>query len=797
MSRVCRQAAFALVLALAALALPAHHAAAQGPNENPETAQAAIPVLNFLANNDVCDSWVEAQNVGNNFTRIALVAWGEPAFCPPQCAGPLKVECSGLLKPGSAWNFYGAQIPSGTKSARLYSLNARSLSEVGLADQFGFDDVIADVLCETLFFGVVGDCDDYRRFQLAYNQGGTFAGLPMDVAVGEPIAAEVLRQCGGPDHPNTIASKYGAIEAFKFGQFDPVFGGYSFYAPLLFADASGFESVLYLQNVGTDCTTVELWFQQQDDCLRASICEVFTLAPGETFQYNASDCVGPGWTGSAWARTSQPMALAIDHIAPSLLMSYSGVPGQLKFAFNGEPYYSPGSVVAYAPLIYSEYQGWDTGIQVQNLSGIHAAKVKVYFMDRSGDIITTLVDWICPRGTQSFFVPAIAGLPGNWVGTARVESQEWFTPGGPSVPPTAVTAVAHLIKYADIQRTTPNEAIAYNLLNEFEGYDWQIGSGNGGTESGVGLLAIPSLLKDRDGATGVTTEVAIANLVPKPGFTDFAIYIYDMNGLIDYVCEKLSAKQVEYIDLQTWGYINNGFKGSAIVSATFWEHDVFDDNGTFVRNVVGLGAATVERTNTILGENIPGDEATGTTAFPVAGPFDFEGLNAPQCPGLEGAPGYGGVPECPTITLSSGNINRPVPDGGSLSSTLQAANVPIGCLVGDVNLFLTLTHSNDADVTVSLDHAGEISQLFSGICSGSANVIATIDDDAPTPIGSACPPVGGTWTSQSGTGLKEFNLDFMSDSPNGDWSLQVDDNTANGAAGQLLNWELTIKTARP
>jgi hypothetical protein len=643
-ARLPRLFQFALALALAAglvrgLAVPAH---AQPPNNNsPSSSQIAVPILNYLANNDICETWLEVQNIGDEFTRAALVVWGAPAFCPPQCAGPLKVECSGLLKPGSTWNFIYSQVPTGAKSGMIYSFSAQQLSAVGLADDFGFDDIIADLMCESLFFGVVGDCDDFRRFQIAYSQGGVFAGMPMDIAIGEPLAVEVLRRCSdGVEIQNTIASKYGGIEAYEFGVYDPVFGGFSFYAPLLYAAASGFESVVYLQNAGIDCTTVEIWFRQQDDCLRALICEVFTLAPGETFQFSASDCVGPGWLGSAWLRTSQPMAIVVDHIAPSLLMTYAGTPGQLKYSFNGEAFYTPGSFVAYGPLVYSEYQGWDTGIQVQNLSGTLAAKVKVYFLDRSGGIITTLVDWICPRGSQSFFLPAVAGLPGNWVGSVRVESQEWFTPGGPAVGPAGITAVAHLIKYADIQRTSANEALAYNLLQEFEAYDWQLGSGNGGLESGVGLLAVPSLLKDLTN-TGVTTELAITNLVPKPGFTDFAIYIYDMNGLIDFVCQKLNEKQVEYIDFQRWGYLPSGFKGSAVISATFWEHDVFDNEGNFVRNLVGLSAVIVERTGTILGENIPGDQASGTAAFPIPGPFDFEGPNVPHCPGLEGAPGFG------------------------------------------------------------------------------------------------------------------------------------------------------------
>ena len=99
--------------------------------------------------------------------------------------------------------------------------------------------------------------------------------------------------------------------------------------------------------------------------------------------------------------------------------------------------------------------------------------------------------------------------------------------------------------------------------------------------------------------------------MPKPGFTDFAIYIYDQNGLIDYVCQKLNEKQVEYITLDTWGYVNPGFKGSAIISAVFWEHDVFDNEGNFLRNLVGLGAVAVQRTGTRLGEDVPGDEAAG------------------------------------------------------------------------------------------------------------------------------------------------------------------------------------------
>ncbi len=602
-----------------------------------------LPILNFQGMDDVCRTWIEVQNVGSEYKKAVLVTWGEPGFCPPQCAGPLKVECSGLLKPGSTWNFLGAQVPTGSKSGMVFQFSAKQLSEVGV--DLGFDDVVADLMCETLFFGVVGDCDDYRRFKKAYEENGDFAGIPMNDRVkGDGIlAVDVLRHCPGDVTPGVeVSSKYNGIAGRHLGAYDPVFGGYAYYVPLLYADKAGFNSVMYIQNGGLECTSVELWFKAQDDCLRARICEIFTLAPGESYQFDSTDCVGPDWQGSAWLRSTQPLGIAVDIIGRDVMMTYIGEPAQLNYTYDPEEAdFTVGNQVAYGPLIYSEYQGWDSGLQVQNLSSVTAAKVKVYFLDRSGDVITTLVDWICPRGSQTFFLPVVHNMPGNWVGTARVESQEWWTPGDPMVYPPYIVGVATLIKYNDAARGEAQEAIAYNLLPEHKAFDWQIGYGAGGTESGVGLLAIPSLLKDLD-ATGVTTEIAIQNVVPKPGFTDFAIFIYDQNGLLDFVCEKLNEKQVEYINLQTWGYVNPGFKGSAIVSAVFWEHEVFDKTGFFLRNLVGLAGVSVERTGTALGEDVPGDEAAGSRAIPFREQdiedaefsFGFQGPAAPLCPGL-------------------------------------------------------------------------------------------------------------------------------------------------------------------
>ncbi|MEO8084357.1 MAG: carboxypeptidase-like regulatory domain-containing protein [Ardenticatenales bacterium] len=602
--------------------------------EIPTGRQIHLPILNYEANDNVCNTIIEAQNVGAWPSKALLMVWGAPGFCPPQCTGPLKVECSGLLAPGSTWNFLGAQLPGRAKSGMVFSAPAIETSQSGGPSA----DVFADLLCEALFHDVVGSCDNYRRFKQAFNSYGVWqtATYNFDFRryAGASLAVEVVRKCPGDQNPLVnVTGGYDGLADEQLGSYDPVYNGYAFFAPLVYADMGGFSSWMYIQNGGYECTSLEIWFKAQDDCNRPRVCDVSTLAPGETYQFDAASCVGPGFVGSAYVRASQPVSIVVDQIGQDVLMSYTGNPSELKYTYAGAPFFTTGSQVAYGPLTYSEYQGWDSLVQVQNLSQINNAKVKVYFLDRSGGIIDTLVDWICPGGSAGFFLPIISALPGNWVGSVRVESQDWFVAGQPGIEAPNVTGVVAMTKYGDATRTTALEAMAYSMFPEQRAYDWQTGSGYGGLYSGVGRIGIPSFMKDLHG-TGLSTELAINNVVPVPGFTDFVIYIYDQNGLINSLCEKLGEKQVEYLDVASnLGILPDGFKGSAVISAVYWEHYTFDQANHIARNVVGLAAVKIERSSTMLGMDIPGDESAASPGFPIIGPFAFAGPVI-GCPGV-------------------------------------------------------------------------------------------------------------------------------------------------------------------
>ena len=233
------------------------------------------------------------------------------------------------------------------------------------------------------------------------------------------------------------------------------------------------------------------------------------------------------------------------------------------------------------------------------------------------------------------------------------------------------------------------------------------------------------------------------------------MFIYDQNGLLDYFCQKLTEKQVEYIDLATWGYVNPGFKGSAIISATFWEHDVFDGTGFFMRNLVGLGAVAIERKGRRgYEEDIPGDEAAGSRGIPFASTFDEDGEPvfefcfmgyAPLCPGF---PDLRPDPaDCPAeITVSCENCPLPIPatgTAGMMDTAIANVGITAQCEVVDVNVTLDLNHTWNADLDVDLTSPeGTPSRLFDDICGASDNMQVILDDDAGAPDRQRLPAVG-------------------------------------------------------
>ncbi|MFQ5855256.1 MAG: hypothetical protein ACE5LU_06400 [Anaerolineae bacterium] len=504
--------------------------------------------LPAIDHGDEWETWIQVQNVGLSETKAIGFLWGDyTGACPPQAPGPLTVVCTGLLHPGAAWAWMTYQLTPAARSGIVYSVPAS----------------IADEACE-LAFRTRGSHFAWLRWERE------FAGQ------GEPIAVTVNRIGPGGEEGIQVASSYTGISETMEGVNDPLFGGFTYYAPLLYNEYHDLDSELIIQNSGNECSSVEIWYKEQADCLRSTVRTIGGIAPGESLRI-APDGLPISSQGSAWIRASQPLGIVVDHRGRGLLMSYRAVPADSAGAD-----FTAGAFINYAPLIYREFNGWDTGIQVQNLSSTHNAKVKVTFLDNSGNTMATVADWVCPRGSQTYFLPAINQLPGRYVGAAVITSQGWFSPGAPAVDAARVSSVVNLINYGT------GQALSYNALTPQE-------------TQGIGAVGIPLLLQNR---RGITSQVAIQNLNPNPGSTTFRLSIHSPNGLIDGFCFTLGRGQIIYFDLADIRILNPGFRGSAVITVT----------SSSQRGAPAIGAVMVER------GTWPGDQSKATEGFPIPMP---------------------------------------------------------------------------------------------------------------------------------------------------------------------------------
>lgn len=575
-----------------------------------------LPALGFAEGVDLCAATVSAQNLSDAPARPLLVTWGDPS-AGGACAGPTAVVCGGILPPGSAWEFPFGTIGAGAASGAVYSFNLRPLSELGAA--VGGDEPAADYLCRTLPGLLVGDCDAFARFNAAYAAGTDFAGVPLGRAAAGGVAAEVTRLCPGDASPGSLVSAgYAALGTRDLGTEDRALGGYLMYAPFAIHRV-GFHSEFHVQNAGAAAAEVELWYRWQDDCSRAAICRSFRLEPGEARSVSASECGGPDSGGNAWVQSEQPLALTVDVAGHDSQFTYRGIAPLLTSDAAGAALPAGGRTTAFGPLFLDPGHGWDAGVQVQNLGRNRPALVNVSFLDAEGTPLAVYDDYICPAGSQTYFLPVSDARPGLGIGSLRVVSQSVLRDGGAA--PAPIAAMALMMQYSDPARSALIASGAYTLRSEREALARLPGSASrapgGGADpalTGVPAVALPGLVK-AVGTPLQTSQLAIANFVPAPGTTQFAVLLRDANGLVEVLCHTLDAGKVLHLDLATLAGVPAGFRGAAIVSATHWTHEVWGPGDGPPQRLVGLGAVAIRGGG---GPDRPGDEIGLSEGLPLA-----------------------------------------------------------------------------------------------------------------------------------------------------------------------------------
>jgi len=137
------------------------------------------------------------------------------------------------------------------------------------------------------------------------------------------------------------------------------------------------------------------------------------------------------------------------------------------------------------------------------------------------------------------------------------------------------------------------------------------------------------------------------------------------------------------------------------------------------------------------------------------------------------------------LTFASGAVNLPIPDNNpaGVSHTLSVSQT---WPVTDVNVNLSITHTYDSDLVVTLTHNNTTVTLINRRGGSGDNFTnTTLDDEASAAIGAGSAPFTGSYRPDQP--LSAFDGMSM----NGPWTLKVVD-TANVDVGTLLNWSLAI-----
>lgn len=482
---------------------------------------------------------------------------------------------AGRTRDGSGVSDGSDYIRLGARSGAVFSFNSRIYDSKD--DDIAICDVNADLMCETLYFGVQNDPEDYRRFKRAFDEGIDFAGLSMPEVAGSPIRVQVYRRCQTEDgSPATdLYSARSGTAATTWPPSEPPAEAsppWTYHIPLVSAASDGAQPAsattserLYLQNTGWACASVELWARPLGGCGLERRLAGLELAPGEQRSVDAGAIrfpeLGDLPAGSLRLSSDQRLALVTESRGADWLASTEILAAAPR---------------AVAPLLHIEpAAGWNTRLHLLNPSAHSAAELRVTVSDLAGGrLVDERVD-LCPLGLRVIDLGALPGQTlGAQLGAARVERIDAGADDG-------FVALAELVRRDGGGRVV--EAARYPL-EPFAS----------SAELGGGLLSLPIL--SHAPASGIPpATLALHNANPSAGFTDAAIYLFDRNGFVDLDCQRLGAGATTRLAIPDLAGLSKGFDGHALVSASYWEHPEPDPLGGLERNRALLVASLVER----------------------------------------------------------------------------------------------------------------------------------------------------------------------------------------------------------
>jgi hypothetical protein len=300
-----------------------------------------------------------------------------------------------------------------------------------------------------------------------------------------------------------VANMTGVTSAASYSGFASGDVGDELYAPGVYKNYYGFTTNLVVQNTTANPVDVTV-----------EIFEPGNSTPVETF----NELAVPAYASVNFDQGN----LATDGIYSAKISATGAVAAVVDIWKGSSQLYSynpfgSGTIVAYAPVLMNGYYGFNTALTVQNL-GTASTEVAVSYSD--GTVVTKTV----AIGSSTLFYTPNEGVPTNWIGSAKIESD-----GEP------IIAIIN-------EEGTANRAASYSGF------------------AGGGMMAnAPIVLK---GYYNYSTSITCQNI----GSSATDITITYSNGATEEVTGVPANGTALFYQPNTTG-LSDGFNGSAVLTA--------------------------------------------------------------------------------------------------------------------------------------------------------------------------------------------------------------------------------------
>jgi hypothetical protein len=478
---------------------------------------------------DPWETWIQVQNVGTDDTGAIFFGWGEySALCPNNDPGTIAHYCQ-LIQGNAVWTLR-TQLTDTIRSAIVYAVPEDVFQQACTASELTEHD--AEAWRCWVEEWESGTCE---------GTGGGWATPPG--GQGEDLAVTVTRY-GDNDYDTFVSSAYTGISEEMEGQGPP----YEYFAPYVMKGYNGLDTELTIQNSGEVCTSVWIHYKQEGTCTTVYDQHIEQLAPGESIGLKVPNVgeIPCYWLGSAYITAGVPLGIVVDKTSffePCLECIDRG---KLTTARVGPYDDRLNGFKLYGPMIFREISGWNTTVNVHNLSSLSETWVSVKFLDASGGSILSLSNWVCANGSTTFYLPASTDLGINYVGAVTIESLE-----REGTTPQPISAIVNMSRpYNPATPQTYAQGASYNAIPL-------------SLVENVRTIALPFLANDE-----TTSAIGIRNNNDCNRLAAI-LDIYDDTGLLASVPISIDPEEVEYVAMNNIGVPM--FTGSGILGVSVEE----------------------------------------------------------------------------------------------------------------------------------------------------------------------------------------------------------------------------------